>query len=90
MSTYFNDTQRQATKDARNVEGLDVFKNNKQTNNGCISTRIRLKKDAKLVAVYDLDGGTFDISILELEDEVFEVKSTNSVIFCKLKIFKKY
>lgn len=78
VPAYFNDAQRQATKDAGKIAGLDVKRIiNEPT---AASLAFGYKEDQakeKTIAVYDLGGGTFDISILELGDGVFEVKSTN-------------
>lgn len=78
VPAYFNDAQRQATKDAGKIAGLDVKRIiNEPT---AASLAFGFNKDSKrekIIAVYDLGGGTFDISILELGDGVFEVKSTN-------------
>jgi len=78
VPAYFNDAQRQATKDAGKIAGLEVKRIiNEPT---AASLAFGFNKDSKkekLIAVYDLGGGTFDISILELGDGVFEVKSTN-------------
>ncbi|MAG34625.1 MAG: molecular chaperone DnaK [Dehalococcoidia bacterium] len=77
VPAYFNDSQRQATKDAGRIAGLDVKRIvNEPT---AASLAYGLNKDGKdeKIAVYDLGGGTFDVSILELGDGVFEVKSTN-------------
>ena len=78
VPAYFNDAQRQATTDADKIAGLDVKRIiNEPT---AASLAFGFNKDSKkekVIAVYDLGGGTFDISILELGDGVFEVKSTN-------------
>jgi len=78
VPAYFNDAQRQATKDAGKIAGLDVKRIiNEPT---AASLAFGFNKDSKkdkVIAVYDLGGGTFDVSILELGDGVFEVKSTN-------------
>jgi len=78
VPAYFNDAQRQATKDAGKIAGLEVKRIiNEPT---AASLAFGFNKDSKkdkVIAVYDLGGGTFDISILELGDGVFEVKSTN-------------
>ncbi len=71
VPAYFNDAQRQATKDAGKIAGLDVLR--------IINDKAGDK--AKTIAVYDLGGGTFDISILEIGDGVFEVKATNGDTF---------
>ena len=76
VPAYFNDTQRQATKDAGKIAGLDVKRIINEPTAAALAYGLDKKKDEK-IAVYDLGGGTFDISILELGDGVFEVKSTN-------------
>src|SRR5210317_110672 len=76
VPAYFNDSQRQATKDAGKIAGLDVKRIINEPTAAALAYGLD-KKNAKTVAVYDLGGGTFDISILELGDGVFEVKSTN-------------
>ncbi len=77
VPAYFNDAQRQATKDAGRIAGLDVKRIvNEPTAASLAYGNGRESKEEK-IAVYDLGGGTFDISILELGDGVFEVKSTN-------------
>ncbi len=78
VPAYFNDAQRQATKDAGKIAGLDVKRIiNEPTAASLAFGFNKDQKDEKTIAVYDLGGGTFDISILELGDGVFEVKSTN-------------
>ena len=78
VPAYFNDAQRQATKDAGKIAGLDVKRIiNEPTAASLAFGFNKDQKEDKLIAVYDLGGGTFDISILELGDGVFEVKSTN-------------
>lgn len=76
VPAYFNDAQRQATKDAGKIAGLEVKRIINEPTAAALAYGLDKKKDEK-VAVYDLGGGTFDISILELGDGVFEVKSTN-------------
>jgi len=76
VPAYFNDSQRQATKDAGRIAGLDVKRIINEPTAAALAYGLDKKKDEK-IAVYDLGGGTFDISILELGDGVFEVKSTN-------------
>ncbi|TME04577.1 MAG: molecular chaperone DnaK [Chloroflexi bacterium] len=73
---YFNDAQRQATKDAGRIAGLEVLRIINEPTAASLAYGLDKKKDER-IAVYDLGGGTFDISILELGDGVFEVKSTN-------------
>jgi molecular chaperone DnaK len=77
VPAYFNDAQRQATKDAGRIAGLDVKRIVNEPTAAALAYGFgNVTKDEK-IAVYDLGGGTFDISILELGDGVFEVKSTN-------------
>ena len=75
VPAYFNDSQRQATKDAGRITGLDVKRIINEPTAAALAYGID-KSDDKTVLVYDLGGGTFDVSILELGDGVFEVKST--------------
>jgi len=78
VPAYFNDAQRQATKDAGKIAGLDVKRIiNEPTAASLAFGFNKDQKKEKTIAVYDLGGGTFDISILELGEGVFEVKSTN-------------
>ncbi|MEY4071843.1 MAG: dnaK molecular chaperone DnaK [Candidatus Eisenbacteria bacterium] len=76
VPAYFNDSQRQATKDAGRIAGLDVKRIVNEPTAAALAYGLDRKKDEK-VAVFDLGGGTFDISILEIGDGVFEVRSTN-------------
>jgi molecular chaperone DnaK len=76
VPAYFNDAQRQATKDAGRIAGLDVKRIINEPTAASLAYGLDKKKSEK-IAVYDLGGGTFDISILEIGDGVFEVKSTN-------------
>ncbi len=77
VPAYFNDAQRQATKDAGKIAGLDVKRIINEPTAAALAYGLDKKKKNHKVAVFDLGGGTFDISILELGDGVFEVKSTN-------------
>ncbi|HPS65402.1 MAG TPA: molecular chaperone DnaK [Ignavibacteria bacterium] len=77
VPAYFNDSQRQATKDAGIIAGLDVKRIINEPTAASLAYGLDKKKKNEKVAVYDLGGGTFDISILELGEGVFEVKSTN-------------
>ena len=93
VPAYFNDSQRQATKNAGKIAGLEVKRIINEPTAAALAYGLD-KKDSGTIAVYDLGGGTFDISILELGDGVFEVKSTsgdtflggedfdNRIIFC--------
>jgi molecular chaperone DnaK len=76
VPAYFNDAQRQATKDAGRIAGLEVLRIINEPTAASLAYGLDKKKDQK-IAVYDLGGGTFDISVLELGDGVFEVLSTN-------------
>ncbi len=80
VPAYFNDAQRQATKDAGKIAGLEVLRIINEPTAAALSYGLD-KKEGKTIAVYDLGGGTFDISILEIGDGVFEVKSTNGDTF---------
>lgn len=77
VPAYFNDEQRQATKDAGRIAGLDVVRIINEPTAAALSYGLDRDKSGEVIAVYDLGGGTFDISILELADNVFEVKATN-------------
>ncbi len=77
VPAYFNDAQRQATKDAGRIAGLEVLRIINEPTAAALAYGLDKKKEAKTIAVYDLGGGTFDVSILEIGDGVFEVKSTN-------------
>ncbi len=81
VPAYFNDAQRQATKDAGKIAGLEVLRIINEPTAAALAYGLDKKNDAKTVAVYDLGGGTFDISVLELGDGVFEVKSTSGDTF---------
>jgi len=76
VPAYFNDSQRQATKDAGKIAGLEVLRIINEPTAASLAYGLDKKKDEK-IAVFDLGGGTFDISILEIGDGVFEVKATN-------------
>ena len=78
VPAYFNDSQRQATKDAGKIAGLDVKRIINEPTAAAMAFGLKEdQKKEKTIAVYDLGGGTFDISIIEIADGVFEVKSTN-------------
>lgn len=77
VPAYFNDEQRQATKDAGKIAGLEVERIINEPTAAALAYGLDKKKKNLKIAVYDLGGGTFDISILELGDGVFEVRSTN-------------
>ncbi|WP_299910829.1 molecular chaperone DnaK [uncultured Paracoccus sp.] len=80
VPAYFNDAQRQATKDAGKIAGLDVLRIINEPTAAALAYGLD-KKENKTIAVYDLGGGTFDITILEIDDGLFEVKSTNGDTF---------
>jgi molecular chaperone DnaK len=80
VPAYFNDSQRQATKDAGKIAGLNVLRIINEPTAASLAYGMDKKGEEK-IAVFDLGGGTFDISILELGDGVFEVKSTNGDTF---------
>ncbi len=80
VPAYFNDAQRQATKDAGKIAGLEILRIINEPTAAALAYGLD-KKDSGMVAVYDLGGGTFDISILEIGGGVFEVKSTNGDTF---------
>lgn len=77
VPAYFNDAERQATKEAGQIAGLDVKRIINEPTAAALAYGLDKKNKEMKIAVYDLGGGTFDISILELGDGVFEVKSTN-------------
>jgi len=80
VPAYFNDAQRQATKDAGKIAGLEVLRIINEPTAAALAYGMN-KKEGKTIAVYDLGGGTFDVSILEIGDGVFEVKATNGDTF---------
>ena len=77
VPAYFNDAQRKATKEAGQIAGLDVKRILNEPTAAALAYGLDKTKEDEIVAVFDLGGGTYDISILELGDGVFEVKSTN-------------
>ncbi len=81
VPAYFNDAQRQATKDAGKIAGLEVLRIINEPTAAALAYGLDKKTQSKTIAVYDLGGGTFDISVLEIGDGVFEVKSTNGDTF---------
>jgi molecular chaperone DnaK len=81
VPAYFNDAQRQATKDAGKIAGLEVLRIINEPTAAALAYGLDKKQSSTTIAVYDLGGGTFDISILEIGDGVFEVKSTNGDTF---------
>ncbi|ACT57110.2 molecular chaperone DnaK [Candidatus Liberibacter asiaticus str. psy62] len=80
VPAYFNDAQRQATKDAGRIAGLDVLRIINEPTAAALAYGLD-KKDARTVIVFDFGGGTFDVSLLEMGDGVFEVKATNGDTF---------
>jgi molecular chaperone DnaK len=88
VPAYFNDAQRQATKDAGRIAGLEVLRIINEPTAAALAYGLEKKGTGK-VAVYDLGGGTFDISILEVGDGVFEVKATNGDTFLGGEDFDK-
>jgi molecular chaperone DnaK len=74
---YFNDSQRQATKEAGRIAGFDVKRVFNEPTAGALAYGLDKKKGVQKIAIYDLGGGTFDISILEVDNEVIQVLSTN-------------
>ncbi len=80
VPAYFNDAQRQATKDAGKIAGLDVLRIINEPTAAALAYGLD-KKESGIIVVYDLGGGTFDVSVLEVGDGVFEVKSTNGDTF---------
>src|SRR6058998_757300 len=88
VPAYFNDSQRQGTKDAGRIAGLDVLRIINEPTAAALAYGME-KKGTGTIAVYDLGGGTFDISILEIGDGVFEVKSTNGDTFLGGEDFDK-
>ncbi|MCF6303924.1 MAG: molecular chaperone DnaK [Rhodobacteraceae bacterium] len=80
VPAYFNDAQRQATKDAGKIAGLEVLRIINEPTAAALAYGLE-KKEGQTIAVYDLGGGTFDVSILEIDDGLFEVKSTNGDTF---------
>ncbi len=80
VPAYFNDAQRQATKDAGKIAGLEVLRIINEPTAAALAYGLD-KKQGQVIAVYDLGGGTFDVSILEIGEGVFEVKSTNGNTF---------
>ncbi|HEU0147939.1 MAG TPA: molecular chaperone DnaK [Bradyrhizobium sp.] len=89
VPAYFNDAQRQATKDAGRIAGLEVLRIINEPTAAALAYGLEKKGSGK-IAVYDLGGGTFDISILEIGDGVFEVKATNGDTFLGGEDFDKW
>ena len=90
VPAYFNDAQRQATKDAGRIAGLEVLRIINEPTAAALAYGLdKDKKAGHTVAVYDLGGGTFDVSVLEIDDGVFEVKATNGDTFLGGEDFDK-
>ena len=81
VPAYFNDAQRQATKDAGQIAGLEVLRIINEPTAAALAYGLDKGTSSRTIAVYDLGGGTFDVSVLELGDGVFEVKSTSGDTF---------
>ncbi len=82
VPAYFNDSQRQATRDAGKLAGLDVLRIVNEPTAASLAYGIGLNpEEEKIIAVYDLGGGTFDVSILKIQNGIFEVLSTNGDTF---------
>ena len=81
VPAYFNDAQRQATKDAGKIAGLEVLRIINEPTAAALAYGLDKDEQSKTIAVYDLGGGTFDVSLLEIGDGVFEVLSTNGDTF---------
>ncbi len=81
VPAYFNDAQRQATKDAGQIAGLEVLRIINEPTAASLAYGLDKKGVSGTIAVYDLGGGTFDISVLEIGDGIFEVKATNGDTF---------
>lgn len=77
VPAYFNDSQRQATKDAGQIAGLNVMRVINEPTAAALSYGLDRGNEDKTIAVFDLGGGTFDVSILEMQNSVFEVRATN-------------
>merc|ERR1712003_550129 len=76
VPAYFNDSQRQATKDAGAISGLNVLRIINEPTAAAIAYGLDKKGDEKNVLIFDLGGGTFDVSLLTIEEGIFEVKAT--------------
>ena len=81
VPAYFNDAQRQATKDAGKIAGLEVLRIINEPTAAALAYGLDKSDDDKTIVVYDLGGGTFDVSILEIGDGLFQVQSTNGDTF---------
>jgi molecular chaperone DnaK len=81
VPAYFDDAQRQATRDAGQIAGLEVLRIINEPTAAALAYGMERRGDSKTIAVYDLGGGTFDVSVLELGEGTFQVKSTNGDTF---------
>ncbi|MBU1218927.1 molecular chaperone DnaK [Myxococcota bacterium] len=81
VPAYFNDAQRQATRDAGTIAGLDVKRIINEPTSAALAYGLDNENDSEIIAVYDLGGGTFDISILEISMGMFQVRATNGDTF---------
>ncbi|KAI3387815.1 hypothetical protein SNEBB_009701 [Seison nebaliae] len=81
VPAYFNDSQRQATKDAGQIAGMNVLRVINEPTAAALAYGLDKDNADKIIAVYDLGGGTFDVSVLEIQNSVFEVRSTNGDTF---------
>ena len=77
VPAYFNDAQRQATKDAGSISGLEVLRIINEPTAAAIAYGMDKKQGEKNIIVFDLGGGTFDVSLLAIDDGIFEVKATS-------------
>jgi molecular chaperone DnaK len=89
VPAYFNDSQRQATKDAGQIAGLNVLRVINEPTAAALAYGMNKTDKDQIIAVYDLGGGTFDISVLEIQKGVFEVKATNGDTFLGGEDFDK-
>lgn len=101
VPAYFNDAQRQSTKDAGRIAGLEVLRIINEPTASALAYGTETQANNQTIVVYDMGGGTFDVSILELSDDVYEVKSTNGdthlggddfderIVHLLLEVFKK-
>jgi molecular chaperone DnaK len=89
VPAYFNDSQRQATKDAGQIAGLNVLRVINEPTAAALAYGMNKTEKDQIIAVYDLGGGTFDISVLEIQKGVFEVKATNGDTFLGGEDFDK-
>ena len=81
VPAYFNDAQRQATKDAGKIAGLEVLRIINEPTAAALAYGLDKETEDQTILVFDLGGGTFDVSVLELGDGVFEVKSTSCLLY---------